>query len=69
MHVKLFSKLHLPAAELNLSGHEDEINAWLAQNAHIMVVDIKQSATGGSLAPSLWAVTVWYEEPDDRVRQ
>ena len=66
MRVKLFSMYQLPAAELNLSGLEEEINAWLAQNSHVRIVDVKQSATGGSLAPSLWLVTVWYEEATGR---
>jgi hypothetical protein len=26
------------------------------------VVDIKQSASGGSFADSLWLISVWYEE-------
>ena len=41
---------------------EDEINAWLSQNPKIKVVDIKQSASGGSYMPTLWLISVWYEE-------
>jgi hypothetical protein len=43
---------------------EDEINAWLRENPHIKVVDIRQSATGGSWGPMLWLISVWYEEGD-----
>lgn len=38
---------------------EDEINAWLSQNPRIKVVDIKQSANGGSYMPSQWLISVW----------
>ena len=41
---------------------EDEINAWLSQNPKIKVVDIKQSASGNSFEPTLWLISVWYEE-------
>lgn len=41
---------------------ENELNDWFSQNPKIKVVDIKQSASGGSLAPALWLISVWYEE-------
>ena len=41
---------------------ETEINTWLSQNPKIKVVDIKQSASGGSYNPSLWLILVWYED-------
>ena len=41
---------------------ETEINNWLSQNPKIKVVDIKQSASGGSYNPSLWLILVWYED-------
>ena len=41
---------------------ETEINNWLSQNPKIKVVDIKQSASGGSYYPSLWLISVWYED-------
>ena len=41
---------------------ETEINTWLSQNPKIKVVDIKQSASGGSYNPSLWLISVWYED-------
>jgi hypothetical protein len=46
----------------NAQALEDEINAWLTEHPHIKVVEIKQSASGGSYAESLWLVSVWYEE-------
>ncbi len=46
----------------NARNFEAEINAWLQQNPGIRVVDIKQSASGGSFADSLWLISVWYQE-------
>ncbi len=46
----------------NAQGFEAEINAWLQNNQRIKIVDIKQSASGGSFAGSLWLISVWYEE-------
>ena len=40
---------------------EDEINAWLANNPDIKIIDIKQSCCGGSFNPSLTVVSIWYE--------
>ena len=45
-----------------LQDLEDEMNAWLSQNPKIKVVDIKQSSSGGSYRPTLWLISVWYEE-------
>jgi hypothetical protein len=46
---------------------EDRINAWLVEHPGIRVVEVKQSATGGSfIFPSLWLVSVWYEEGTER---
>jgi len=70
MRVKLFWKnepmkpgafLGKPTAK-NAQDFEADINAWLQNNAKIKIVDIKQSASGGSLAGSLWLISVWYEE-------
>ena len=33
----------------------------MQQNPNIKIVDIKQSASGGSFAASLWFISVWYE--------
>jgi hypothetical protein len=41
---------------------ENEINDWLQENPGIKITTIKQSASGGSLAGSLWLVSVWFEE-------
>ena len=46
----------------NAQDLESEINAWLQQNPSIKVVDIKQAASGGSFAESLWLISVWYED-------
>jgi len=71
MHVKLFWKNQpgRPSAGLfkglsfkNAQDLESEINAWLQQNPSIKVVDIKQAASGGSFAESLWLISVWYED-------
>jgi hypothetical protein len=46
----------------NAQDFENQINAWLRENPSIRVVDIKQTASGGSYAVSLWLISVWYEE-------
>lgn len=40
---------------------EDEVNNWLEQNPNIKVVDIKQSASGGSFTRPQYFITVVYE--------
>jgi hypothetical protein len=45
----------------NAQVFEAEINAWLGDNPRIRIVDIRQSASGGSFAGSLWLISVWYE--------
>jgi hypothetical protein len=63
MKVKLFWKNGLMGrGEKDARDLEEEINAWLSENLRIKIVDIKQSSSGGSLAGSLWFVSVWYEE-------
>jgi hypothetical protein len=63
MKVKFFWKNNpVGWSEKNARSLEDEINAWLSENPRIKVVDIKQAASGGSLAGSLWFVSIWYEE-------
>ncbi len=51
-------------ANANAISLENEINAWLRENPHIKIADIRQSATGGSIGPMLWMISVWYEEGD-----
>ena len=46
----------------NAQDLESEINAWLVQNPKTKIVDIRQSASGGSFAESLWLISIWYEE-------
>ena len=41
---------------------EEEINQWLRDHSDIKIIEIRQSASGGSFAPSLWLISVWYEE-------
>ena len=41
---------------------ENEINDWLDRHPSIKVVDVKQTASGGSFADSLWFISVWYEQ-------
>jgi hypothetical protein len=36
--------------------------AWLSENPRIKIVDTKLSASGGSYGPSLWLISIWYEE-------
>jgi hypothetical protein len=63
MKVKLFWKNGpVGGGDKNAHALEEEINAWLSQNPRIKIVHIKQSGSGGSLAGSLWFVSVWYEE-------
>ena len=68
MKVKLFWKDHPLGPGLfswsnkNACALEDQINAWLSENPRVRIVDIKQSASGGSWAASLWLISVWYEE-------
>ena len=63
MKVKLFSKDDLLSRkgkkQLDL---ENEINVWLEKNPTIKVVDIKQSASGGSWRSPTLFISLWYEE-------
>lgn len=65
MKVKLFWKLEPKGSRAQFEPARDleaEINNWLSENPRIKVVDLKQSASGGSLGASLWFISVWYEE-------
>ena len=46
----------------NAQDLEHEINAWLQEHPGVKVIDIRQSASGGSYAESLWLISVWYED-------
>ncbi len=60
MKVKFFWKNN--PGDKNAHVLEDEINAWLGENPRVRIVDTRQSSSGGSFGPSLWWVSVWYEE-------
>ena len=63
MKVKLFSKDNpLGKGGKNQIDLENKINEWLKKNPSIKVIEIKQSASGGSWANPKWFVSVWYEE-------
>jgi hypothetical protein len=49
-------------SEENARALESEINAWLRDNSMVKIVEIKQTASGGSYGPSLWLISVWYKE-------
>jgi hypothetical protein len=59
MKVKFFSRLGLKPD--HRQGLEDEVNAWLEQNWDVKIIDIKQSASGGSWARPQFFVTIIYE--------
>jgi hypothetical protein len=63
MRVKMFSRIGLVGsykAEHHLEL-ENEVNAWLEQNPAIKIVDIKQSACGGTGSRPQFFITVVYE--------
>jgi hypothetical protein len=63
MKVKFFSRLGWTGSyKPNLhQGLEDEVNTWLEQNRDVKIIDIKQSASGGSWARPQFFVTIIYE--------
>lgn len=63
MKMKLFFMSNLEKRKrVNLQSLEDEVNAWLEQNPNINVVNIKQSASGGSFSPTSLSISVWYSK-------
>ncbi len=58
MKMKLFGK----SGSKQISGLEEEVNTWLARHPDIKIIEIKQSASGGSLHETLLHISVWYEE-------
>ena len=63
MKVKFFTKNNpMGRRGRNQRELETEINAWLEQNPSIKITDIRQSSSGGSFSPSLFFISVWYEE-------
>jgi hypothetical protein len=45
-----------------LAELEEQVNAWLAFNPEIRIVQVTQSSNGGSLDTSKVFLSVWYEE-------
>jgi hypothetical protein len=58
MKMKLFGK----EGSKEALGLEEEVNAWLAQHPQIKIIDVKQSASGGSLHDTKLYISVWYED-------
>ena len=58
MKMKLFGK----EDSKKILGLEEEVNAWLDQHPNIKIIDIRQSASGGSLADTKLYISVWYED-------
>jgi hypothetical protein len=63
MKVKFFSRTgYIGSYKTNQHQElEDEVNAWLEQNPDVKIIDIKQSASGGSWARPQFFVTIVYE--------
>jgi len=63
MRVKFFSRMGWKGyyRPEDHQGLEDEVNTWLEQNRGVKVLDIRQSASGGSLARPQLFVTILYE--------
>jgi len=58
MRMRLFGK----EGSKKVLGLEEEVNVWLEQRPDIKIIDIAQSASGGSLADTKLYISVWYEE-------
>jgi hypothetical protein len=58
MKMKLFGR----EGSREVLGLEDDVNAWLAQHPQIQIVDIRQSASGGSLLDPKLYISIWYED-------
>ena len=63
MKTKIFaiSGGHFRRISRTASDLEEEINAWINANPGIKIIDIKQSACGGSADPSKIIISIWYE--------
>ena len=66
MKVKVFlkKKPFLGSSERFASVVEQEINAWLEAHPRAKIIEIHQSASGGSFEPSSITVSIWHEEPN-----
>jgi len=58
MKMKLFGK----EGSKKVLGLEEEVNAWLEQHPNIKIIDIRQSASGGSMADTKLYISVWHED-------
>lgn len=58
MKMKLFGK----EGSKKVLGLEEEVNAWLGQHPNIKIIDIRQSASGGSMMDTKLYISVWYED-------
>ena len=58
MKVKLFGR----EGSKQALGLEEEVNNWLRDNPDIKIIDIRQSAAGGSLADTKLYISIWYQE-------
>ncbi len=62
MKVKIFeSNTNFKLDRRSLDDLENQVAGWLKENASIKVVDIKQSAAGGSSGPMQLFISIWYE--------
>jgi hypothetical protein len=68
MKIKIFIKSLKPKLSFWMKpiekmdcGLEEEINNWLSENPSIEIKEIKQTQSGGSFAPSVLCITVWYQ--------
>jgi hypothetical protein len=60
MKMKIFGK----EGSKKVLGLEEEVNDWLGQHPNIKIIDIRQSASGGSgsLHDTKLYISVWYED-------
>lgn len=62
MKMKIFeSNGNFKIDRKGLDALETQVAEWLKENPSIKVVDIKQSAAGGSGGPLQLFISVWYE--------
>ena len=61
MKVKFFGKINMNKKGLTVMDLEPEINAWLAENPDIKIVDIKQSVGGGTMIVTKLFCSIWYD--------
>ena len=67
LKVKFFGSMNplktsFSGKQLFFDAIEQEINTWLMTRPSIEIVEIKQSASGGSFATAKLLVSVWYRD-------